>query len=316
MISLVMTTYNGEKYIIEQLDSILSQSVQPDEVLIFDDGSVDQTVILVNDYIKRHKLSNWKIHVNKENLGFNKNFRHALNESNGDIVFLCDQDDIWMKDKIEKIMQHLNRGDILSLASDFVLIDENGKNINSNDIRDKYGMLDFNINEFSIVEVSYEDLLMKNYAQGCTMAVKRELIQLLRQDETNNLEHDWSLSLIAAIHNGCYFYKEPLIKYRVHSDNAIGLDTIQLADKKRMKSREDVVSLELQRILFSLQYANQNDKIYQDLKFRKEYYELRIQLIQKRKVFSLLSLSLFSKYRKLAKIRPILGDITSILKKY
>lgn len=316
MISLVMTTYNGEKYIIEQLDSILSQSVQPDEVLIFDDGSVDQTVILVNDYINRYKLSNWKIHVNKENLGFNKNFRHALNESNGDIVFLCDQDDIWMKDKIEKMMQHLNRDNILSLASDFVLIDENGKNINSNDIRDKYGMLDFNINEFSLTEVSYEDLIMKNYAQGCTMAVKKELIQLLKQDEINNLEHDWSLSLIAAIHSGCYFYKEPLIKYRVHADNTIGLDTIQLADRKRMKCRADVVSLELQRILFSLQYVNQSDKIYQDLKFKKEYYELRIQLIQKRKVFSLLSLSLFSKYRKLAKIRPILGDINSILKKY
>ena len=315
MISLVMTTYNGEKYIIEQLDSILNQSVQPDEVLIFDDGSVDQTVSLVNDYISSHKLRNWKIDVNKENLGFNKNFRHALSECNGDIIFLCDQDDVWMNDKIEKMMQYLNQNNVLSLASDFMLIDEDGKTLNSNDSREKYGMIDFNINEFSVIEVSYQDLIMKNYAQGCTMAVKKELIHLLKQDQKNNLEHDWSLSLIAAISRGCYFYKEPLIKYRVHSDNAIGLDAIQFADKKRMTNREDVIMLELQRVLFSLQYVNQSDKIYQDLKFRKEYYELRVQLLQQKKVFSLLSLSLFSKYRKLAKIRPILGDAISILKK-
>ena len=95
MISLVMTTYNGLKYISEQLESIKNQTVLPDEVLIYDDRSTDGTYEYVQEYIKTNKLDKWNVVRNKENKGYSLNFSDAMKESHGDIVFLCDQDDIW-----------------------------------------------------------------------------------------------------------------------------------------------------------------------------------------------------------------------------
>ena len=104
-ISVVMTTYNGEKYVEEQLDSIRVQTRKADEVLIFDDQSSDKTVKIIQHYIDDNKLNNWKITVNAVNKGWRKNFFDGIQETSGDVIFLCDQDDIWVPDKIEKIQE-------------------------------------------------------------------------------------------------------------------------------------------------------------------------------------------------------------------
>ena len=113
MISLVMTTYNGLKYISEQLDSIRTQTLLPDEVLIYDDRSTDGTYEYVQEYIDRYNLHTWKVYRNKENKGYSLNFSNAIDAAKGELIFLCDQDDIWHSDKIEKMSKIMGNHQLL-----------------------------------------------------------------------------------------------------------------------------------------------------------------------------------------------------------
>ena len=97
--SVIIATYNGSKFIEEQFDSILAQSVQPDEVVITDDGSKDNTREVVQRYIDEHDLNKkWHLHVNEKNKGYARNFLDGAMLTTGDIVFFCDQDDIWISE--------------------------------------------------------------------------------------------------------------------------------------------------------------------------------------------------------------------------
>ena len=101
IISVVLATFNGEKYILEQLKSISRQKRIPDEVIISDDQSGDRTKKIVLEFIKENKLRNWKLIENNGKKGVTHNFLNALKCARGNIIFLCDQDDIWEIDKVE-----------------------------------------------------------------------------------------------------------------------------------------------------------------------------------------------------------------------
>lgn len=106
-VSVIMPLYNGERNIIEQLDSIKMQERKPDEVLLRDDGSTDNTVEIVKDYISKNKLDNWKLIVNEENIGWRNNFINMIHEAMGDIIFFSDQDDIWYSTKISHMTERI-----------------------------------------------------------------------------------------------------------------------------------------------------------------------------------------------------------------
>jgi glycosyltransferase involved in cell wall biosynthesis len=115
MISVAMCTYNGSRYLAEQLNSIIHQTMPPDEIVICDDCSKDDSVA-----IAKKILSNWKgktqIVVNQKNLGFRKNFQKAINLCHGDIIFLSDQDDVWDLEKIQLMMYVFNTDPDVSLV--------------------------------------------------------------------------------------------------------------------------------------------------------------------------------------------------------
>ena len=117
MISLVMATYNGEKYLYEQLDSIRCQTMPPDEVIICDDCSKDSTVNMIQKYIDKYQLKHWNVCENEKNKGYSKNFSDALKLAKGDIIFLADQDDIWMLDKIEKMTDIMTSNESIELLA-------------------------------------------------------------------------------------------------------------------------------------------------------------------------------------------------------
>lgn len=106
-ISVVMATYNGEKYLRAQMDSIRTQTKQPDEVIICDDCSSDRTIEILRDYIKSYDLQNtWKLVLNSRNIGYANNFKKGLDLAKGEFIYFSDQDDIWNKEKID-IMQNI-----------------------------------------------------------------------------------------------------------------------------------------------------------------------------------------------------------------
>lgn len=312
-ISLVLTTYNGTKYLKTQLDSIRLQTLQPDEVLIFDDLSTDDTAILIRDYINHYQLKHWTFKINRQNQGFKANFTQALFASSGDIVFLCDQDDYWHHDKVEQMVAIMKEKPfILTLASDFELINDSGDLLEIKDVRSNCGMLDFQADAGDLIQVNYQDLLMKNFAQGCTMAVRRQVIEALKYNLYPELEHDWSLALISSLKNGCYFYCKPLIQYRIHSTNTIGLASMTQSTEKRVNQRFAQVSLELYRVNFALQYAP--SKYCYDLASREDYYVERLNVIEHRNIFKLIKVYFNSRYRSFSNLRSLLGDALAIIK--
>lgn len=125
MISVVIATYNGEKYIEAQLDSIRDQSMKPDEVIIRDDKSSDSTPEIVTEYIKENSLNNWKFEINEENKGYKKNFYDLLKIAKGNFIFLSDQDDVWLSEKIRCTMdQFSNNSQLLAVNTGVQLVDE------------------------------------------------------------------------------------------------------------------------------------------------------------------------------------------------
>ena len=98
-ISIAMTTYNGEKYLSKQLESISNQSLLPDELVICDDASTDATASIIKEYALNAPFV-VRVYLNKENIGYTKNYEKVMSLTSGDLIFLCDQDDIWFPEKI------------------------------------------------------------------------------------------------------------------------------------------------------------------------------------------------------------------------
>ena len=128
MISVALCTYNGEKYISQQLDSIFSQSMPVDEVVICDDYSEDATCNILEFYAARYPQI--RLIKNEINLGFRKNFEKALTECQGDFIFFSDQDDIWDKDKVWICVSYLKETGKYGVYTNGLLIDHNGAYLN------------------------------------------------------------------------------------------------------------------------------------------------------------------------------------------
>lgn len=197
-----MATYNGEKFIGKQLDSILSQMEGDDELVISDDSSTDKTIDIIKSYNdKRIKLY--------KNQNFNSpvfNFEHALKLSSGQYIILSDQDDIWKKNKIETIKKYLNKYDLV--LSDANIIDTFGQVISES---------------FYEINNSKKGLfknLTKNSYLGCSMAFNRKILEKALPFPEDIPMHDWWIGLIADVYGRIYFIDEKLISYRRHVNNA------------------------------------------------------------------------------------------------
>lgn len=220
MISVAMASYNGEKYILEQLESIYNQTVKVDELVIVDDCSRDGTVALVKEFIEHHSDCNIRFYENEKNLGYKKNFYKALSLCKGDIIFLSDQDDIWEEYKVEMLQKIFDENEEVSLvSSSFMHVDGHG---NKNDENKKaYKRW---IRKDELVYVPIEDLLFHNISQGCSMAMRKEIKDIYLEHFTDELPHDRILNVIAAMQKKCYYLNKPLFYYRIHDNNTIGLN--------------------------------------------------------------------------------------------
>lgn len=211
-VSVAMATYNGSRFILEQLESIRTQTRKVDEVVIMDDCSTDNTKYLVEEYIAKYKLKGWKFYINESNLGYARNFIKAIETTTGDVVFLCDQDDVWIKNKVESMVQLLEDNEqIWMLHSEINLIDEF-----DNIIDTKYQKL----------ATGFKEIRFKRYIKrlnycGMSSAFSYKLRDCIKELDLSDIPtHDWILGALAVTFGKFATIDIVFTNRRKHSNNA------------------------------------------------------------------------------------------------
>lgn len=217
-VSVLMTTYNGEKYISEQLESILQQSRLADEVIICDDCSKDGTVSIIRDFINKHKLVNWMLHQNKENKGWKRNFIEGLRYTSGDVIFFSDQDDIWLSHKIEKMTDIMEKSKkIHCLAGRLIRVDGEGKEFEQ---QKEYSI---SLHEYPKKEIPFSKKFNTLILLGCVMCISRRLADMLIAIGEVGFGHDAQSCRLGEILDGTVLVDLPVIQYRMHGNNTSGV---------------------------------------------------------------------------------------------
>lgn len=218
-IAILMATYNGEKYICQQIDSILSQTCTDWELYIHDDGSTDNTIAVVESYVEKYPD---KIHLidGKSTGGAKYNFFYMFGQVEAPYYMTCDQDDVWLEKKIEltydKMLAIEDKADVPCLVYTELRVVDSELNTIA-DTMSGYQSLDCHkrtINQF----------ILQNSVTGCTMMINRALRDKMLHitDIDNTIMHDWWAALVAAQFGKTAFIDEPTILYRQHGDNSLG----------------------------------------------------------------------------------------------
>ena len=214
-ISVVLSTYNGEKHILEQLDSIRLQKRTADEVIICDDDSTDKTFSLVEDYIHRYKLEpQWKLLKNMENLGWKQSFYNLILMASGDYVFTCDQDDIWSKNKLEVMTRVARDSNALLIASDYVSFYEN------NSVKFPKAKISGNTCNHRLEHINRKKAILLVDRPGCTYCFSSKLLPCLKRLWFEGYPHDALVWRCAALQKSLFILHEPMIRFRRHANNA------------------------------------------------------------------------------------------------
>ena len=217
--SVALCSYNGEKYIHQQIDSILSQTHRPSEIVVCDDGSTDRTPEILAEYQEQYPEI-FRIHFNEINLRSVKNFEKAISLCSKDIIFLSDQDDIWSENKAEKIVSFLdNHPEIDAVATNGFCIDENGA------VHEKYSLWDApvflrekgkNIDYFEII-------LHCNIATGASMAFRAALKpEIIPFPVLKDYHHDEWIAVNTARKGRFELLNDKLFYYRTHQEQQVG----------------------------------------------------------------------------------------------
>ncbi len=215
-IGIAVALYNGERFLTQQLDSLRLQTLTADKVVLCDDVSKDNTVKIINDYIKRFSLEgSWQLVINEKNLGYAKNFYHSMELCNTDIIYLSDQDDIWELDKLEKmtaVMQ--NNKNINLLCCKHGVIDAQGNKMHS--ILEDEGNSTENLKSISI-----ENIMQAYRWPGMAMCLRGDFFrQLLPQIKELTLAHDMVFALTGADRDSFFEYDYIGVHHRRHDNNA------------------------------------------------------------------------------------------------
>lgn len=238
--TVVIATYNGSKFIVEQLDSIFKQTRIPDQLIISDDFSNDNTIALCEEKLKDYQ-GNYVITRNKRKKGVTNNFFNGLELCNGDIIFLCDQDDIWFPNKIERMMRVFEENPhcSLCLCDAYIWDQDKVKGDNYSKCMTIFDSLNISGNIGKINLDSYIEILIeRNVITGMCIAFKRTVVK----DWPSDLVylHDTYLGLACAVYGEIYFLKEKLALYRQHNGNVLGMSKKNLMKKLKKFCQKNV----------------------------------------------------------------------------
>lgn len=255
-VSVALCTYNGEKYIEEQLNSILAQTVGVNEIVISDDGSTDGTLNVVQAILSKSNIP-FKILKNAGQKGVCGNFFNAISACSNEIIFTCDQDDVWKKDKVEKMIAPFeNNENVLLVFSDATLVDGNLKPLGSN----LWKTLSFKPLKDS--SKMFDVLLGLRVVTGACMAVRRDFAFFCGIARGGWLHDAW-FAINASVRGDVIPINEELIFYRQHDNNTVGAKKIGSKERvvgyfDNIKVMPEVWEERYQRFTAFKQFANEN----------------------------------------------------------
>jgi glycosyltransferase involved in cell wall biosynthesis len=210
MISIAMTTYNGERFLEEQLRSLTEQTTLPNELVVCDDGSTDRTPEILAQFAKRASFP-VRIVINNHRLGWRENFLKAASLCSSDYIAFCDQDDIWLKEKLAVVESHLRRNRCMLLQHGFRLIDDAG-NVISPDLNWEHLREEVWRNSYGLTQVFHRSMLEFS-----------DLWKLSQGDfDDQGMSHDQWVRFLSSLLGQTLSINEVLVHYRQHGNNVSG----------------------------------------------------------------------------------------------
>lgn len=307
-VSIIMATYNGQKYVLQQLDSLRKQSQQADEVIICDDCSTDNTFSFIQNYVKTNGLKHWKVERNSKNIGWKQTFWHLLHEAKHEFVFLSDQDDIWAQHKISAMSAIMfSHKKIQLLASDFIPFQKN----------DIHFVLtnpsNFELNS-KIIQLTFDSNFLNVSRPGCSFLIRKSLVLNADKYWSKEQPHDFTLWNTSLLNDSAYLLNLPLVYWRVHNDSA---DFSQKYSKSEIllhpkRVYQNEFAKKKAYLNFNLIFLNNSikEKINKNLSeiiVKRDFLELRTQyLVQHKLVLFLRSLL---KFRRHYNLKMIFSDV-------
>jgi glycosyltransferase involved in cell wall biosynthesis len=247
-LSIAMCTYNGEKFLHDQLNSIAAQTKSPDELVICDDQSSDRTVEIIRNFADNAAFPVY-LYINEQNLGSTKNFEKAVSLCKSDLIALADQDDYWKNDKLERILKVFDEtpkaGYVFSNAD---LIDKDSSSLG----RTLWEAVKFNKDLFSqfIERPQINFLINHKVVTGATMAFRSSLKGLIIPFSKSCIHDSWIAILASATGNYGVPISETLINYRIHSGQQIGIRRENLIEKIKRHSSVNINAMMLDTLIF------------------------------------------------------------------
>ena len=268
-VDVLLATYNGEKYLKQQIESILNQTYKNIHLIISDDCSTDQTRKILKRYERRENVT---IYYQEQNLGYIRNFEFLLKKVSNELYMLSDQDDVWEKEKIEKSVAKLEKENLDLVFGDLEFVDENLKTIYKS--FNKYMKIDRKIKKYI---GDYRLQYLYNCITGCTILSKKEFIDkiLPLPKKSKYMVHDYWIGLVVALNGKLGCLEETYIKYRQHGNNQIGIVKQSYKYKKLEQVRN--LFLDVKIGIFSSYVENEQvfpDNLKEQNKKALEYFKM------------------------------------------
>lgn len=292
-IDIILPTYNGERYLRPQLKSILNQTNKNVRILIRDDGSSDQTVKIIKNFIRNYPDKICLIEDDLGNLKAANNILTILKKATAPYIMLADQDDVWKKNKIEILLKKIqtyekNRQAIpILVASDSYVVDKDLKLIAPS-------FMEFQ--KLNNKRLSFANLLQKNVIQGASCIFNRALAKkAILGYPLDHIWHDHWLALVCAGHGNVYFCKQKLTYYRQHEDNQIGARLAKLPNNTN-SYLNDQATKQLYYLYINKELCKKVKKVYEKSLDKKENKILLHFIENPNSLKTFFQLKLFSEY--------------------
>lgn len=257
MITILMAVYNGENYLSDQIESILSQTVREWKLVIQDDCSTDKTAEIAMSYVSKYPDKILFLQRSTPSGSARSNFFSMMKYADSEYVMTSDQDDVWLPQKIEvtlnkltEIEKKVGKDRPILVHTDLKVVDSD-LNVLSDSLF-RYQKLNKSNGEFS-------RLLVQNIVTGCALMVNRALVNKVQVEPQNAIMHDWWFALIASAFGCIGFVDEPTVLYRQHSGNEIGAKNINSLSFIIKKLASIIKKPESMKLAISATYAQACD---------------------------------------------------------